>query len=333
MNRSLEEELTGMWGMLAKKPATSLSAGKLSIKIGKRNFSAAIDGVGSRHLLVPVPEGADQARLWKAAAVRLSRANLRGDDKVRRTWLDLQCTRSELEGVFVRMAAAVAQQLLSVEEDEVQATCIAALDEWRDLLGYGHASEGAVTGLVGELLLLEQLAKIDPIKALDVWVGPRGGRHDFRRGNHAIEVKATVTRIGKIVEIHGVQQMVAPVQGDLHLAFFRLERVPGGSESIANILKRLVGLGVPTEDLMELLEVHGIENLGQAPAKAGFEKLEQSVFSVSDMFPRIVPGSFLVGGLPADVLDVSYRIDLSQQTALDHDASSLVVAKLVESLE
>jgi hypothetical protein len=310
MSDTFQEELAGMWDMLAKTPAKGLSTGKLSILIAKRNLMAAVDHMGCRQLLISSPSGTDQRGIWRSAAVTLSRVNLRGDDKARRTWLNLHCRRPELEGVFVRLAVAVADRLLGATEEQVLERAIAALDEWRDLLGSGRMSEESITGLVGELVILKRLASIDPVRAIEAWEGPRGGRHDFRRGSHAIEVKTSTQRVGTFVQIHGVQQLLEPDGGDLHLAFVRLERVPGGPLSIALLVTRLKALGLPTTELVDSLADHGVNDLASEAATMTFDLKELTWYPVGPMFPRIVPTTFAGSTVPAGVLDVAYGIDL-----------------------
>ena len=46
--------------------------------------------------------------------------------------------------------------------------------------------------VVGELLLLRDVANGDAVDVLSAWVGPRGGRHDVRRGLCAVEVDGLV---------------------------------------------------------------------------------------------------------------------------------------------
>ncbi len=328
MSEAVGEELSGMWRILAAAPVSGLSSGKISLKMGERHLAAAIDGSGGRHLLVPLPAAPDQSLVWKSAAIRLRRSNLKGENGVAQTWLDLHCSRAELEPVFTRLAAEVIRQLVLLPHEEAQTACVAILEEWRGLFGVGSASENSAIGLIGELLFLEQLTALDPVRAMEAWVGPRGGRHDFRFGSHSVEIKTTTRKLDKIVEIHGLEQMLAPDGGDLHLAFFRLEQVPGGAISIVSLLTKLVGLGVPKDQLLEMVEDSGVKDLAQDLAKMGYELREKKLYCVGESFPRIVPSSFLNGQIPANVLDIAYRIDLSSQAPLD----GVMSAKVLDSL-
>jgi hypothetical protein len=325
MSDALIDELTTMWTLLADRPAKLLRTGKVSLHLGGRPFTAALDVEGSRHLLIPVGSATDQPGLWRSATIAVSRRNLRGDDRLTRTWLDLHCRRPELDGVFARLAAAVAESLAAVHLDSIEEVCLSVLGDWRDLFGSGRPQGESVTGLLGELLVLERLANVDRVQALASWTGPEGGRHDFRRGTHAIEVKSTTRRIGKFVQIHGLWQLLVPDDGDLHLAFIRLERVPGGSLSIATIVRRLASLGLSVSTLAEVLVDAGIGDMAGEPANVAYELREWTWYLVGPGFPRIVPDSFPGATLPAGVTDISYGIDLSSLPAIgDPDSGAII---------
>lgn len=329
MSDAFQEELSRIWALLAKAPTKGLRTGKLTICIAQQNLVAAVDHLGCRHLLISCSTGPDQRGVWRSATVSLSRINLRGNDKATRTWLDLHCRRPELECVFVRLAVAVAERLLGSTEDQVLERAIAALDEWSDLLGNSHLSEESITGLVGELVVLERLGSINVSRAVEAWQGPLGGRHDFRRGPYAIEVKTTTRRVGNFVQIHGVQQLLEPEGGDLHLVFVRLERVPAGRLSIAKIATRLKALGMPETELRNVLADHGVSDLGSEAATMTFDLCELTLYPITEFFPRIVPATFVGGSTPAGVLDVAYGIDLSGNTHVEDGLVSATLNKFL----
>ena len=333
MSDALIEELIAMWSRVAGRSSCGLATGKISVQLAGRPVTAAVDAAGSRHLLIPVETAPDLRGLWRCASISASRRNLRGEDRVTRCWLDLHCRRPELELVFAKLAVAVTESLRRVSAELLEGSCIAVLDEWRDLFGRGRPAEESITGILGELLVLERLASEDPTRALAAWVGPEGGRHDFRLGSHAIEVKTTTTRVGTFVQIHGLWQMLEPEGGELHLALVRLEKVPGGRVSIASLMQRLNELGVPPGDLAENLEDAGFGELNSEASTMTYEIRAREWFRVDADFPRIVPSSFGGGGLPPGVTDISYGIDLLGRQAIPDAEAGPIVGRFFSESE
>lgn len=326
----LREELLESWRLLDKRTATgALRTVPLALAIDGRHLAAAVDKAKARHVLIPVPDGQNQRGLWRSASVTLARVNLRGEDRRNQTWLDLHCRRPELEPVFVRLAVAVLTGLDGRTPDQLEGATIAALEDWKDLLGRGGAAEEPVTGLLAELLILEHLVAIDPVRALDIWQGPGGGRHDFRCGAHAIEVKGTTRRVGRQVQIHGVEQLLPPDDGDLHLAYLRLEHVPGGSLSVAAVTRQLIAAGVTRDILLENLAVRDIPDLECDGAKLSFELRETIWYRVDDTFPRIIPTSFVAGQLPTGVLGIAYDVDLTAVPPIPDTVASGIIPTLM----
>jgi hypothetical protein len=309
---SLFEEISGLWAILSRERGDCIRTARLTRAVGDRRIGVAVDRFGAQHILIPHPRAGDQRGLWRSNSITLSRVNLREGKENPETWLDLHCRRPELEAVFLRLATSVIARI-DPSASDVQAACIAALNEWRDLVGQGRgmSPEERVVGLMGEMLLLERLAAADPASAWEAWEGPHGGRHDFRRGSHAVEVKTTLRRNGRFVQIHGAGQLEEPPGGNLHLVFVRLERVAAGNHSVAGVAERLTGFGIPRDELHDIIRDHGIEAMDTDAARAGFEILEWLVYRVGSDFPRIVPASFAGGRIPDGVMTMSYTIDLT----------------------
>ena len=299
--RKLQEEIGSLWKILDVDQIRKLTQAKTRIPVGDRFVGVAVDVNRSRHILVPCQSGDDAKGLWKSAAVTLDRRNLTATDGMPGTWLVLSCLRQELDEVFVRLAANVVHNIPS-DPLLLLSSCIATLDAWRDLLGTLHRpaiGSEQVVGLIGELLVLEKLARIDPVMAVAAWEGPSGGRHDFRYGLRAIEAKATRKRIGRFIAINGPRQLEAPQGGILHLSWARLEVTPGGTLSLADLVSRLRSAGVDGNRLSVLLgERDYNETTNEPAAMAKYELAEWLVWQVDPDFPRVIPASFIGGALP-----------------------------------
>lgn len=327
----LIEEIEGRWKALSSDLPAKLRQIPMRLGAKSRQVGIGIDPMGRRHLLLPHPGAEDQRSIFKVTSVRLDRVNLRGA-KGASTWLDLHCTRPELDGVFSRVCADVIERMPS-DVGKVESTCLAILNEWKALFGSGGAGDrmSLLIGVIGEMLLLRRLAEIDPVGALDAWEGPAGGRFDFRRASRAMEVKSTVARRGRVVEIHGHTQLEPPKGTILHLAFTRLERANRGSVSLRSLIPALASMGVDRDGIMVRLDDLGFDDPRSDEFGIEFEHLESQIYPVLAGFPRIVAESFM-GGVPKGVVCINYTIDLDQspQGPLDPGREKSVIKHLLK---
>lgn len=310
----IQAEIGSLWKILDADQIKKLTQAKSQISVSGRFVGVAVDVNRSRHVLIPCPSGDDAAGLWKSAAVILDRRNLTAADGMPGTWLVLSCLRHELDDVFVRLAANVIHNL-PTDPLRILPSCIATLDDWRELLGALRRpalGPEEVVGLIGELLVLEKLARIDPALAVAAWEGPSGGRHDFRYGLHAIEAKATTKRVGRFIVINGPRQLETPQGGTLHLSWARLEVTPGGTVDLAGLVSRIREAGVDKDSLLGPLGKRGYDEAAKDPVVlTKYELAEWLVWRVDSDFPRIVPASFAGGVVPNSVINLNYTIDLS----------------------
>jgi hypothetical protein len=184
---------------------------------------------------------------------------------------------------------------------------------------------------IGELLVLLDIVRTDPGRRVDCWLGPLGGRHDFRRGSIAIEVKTTRAHTSREVTIHGEDQLDEPENGSLHLHFVRLEHVPSGGASLVSIVDDLLCTGVAADSLFEALAASGVPvSELAATADIPFEVRERLTIPVDQTTPRIVPASFLGGSSPLGITDLSYTINLD--SSLDRALGPGAYLELVTSI-
>ena len=180
----------------------------------------------------------------------------------------------------------------------------------------GPPGREKLAAALGELLVLRDVVRADRSHRVDSWVGPFGGRHDFRRGAVALEVKITRSHTSRDVTIHGEDQLDPPPNGSLHLHFVRLEEVPSGGESVATLVDELLSGGVVADRLFEALAATGVPPAElSATGDVSFEVRERLTVPIDDQTPRIVPASFIGGAPPTGVLDLSYVISIDH--ALD----------------
>jgi hypothetical protein len=268
---------------------------------------AAVDQDGTQHVLVPVPPGTPVAPDRRSKSVTLARRELLIQGN-RRLFIDVACHREELRDVFERLAAEICERVLA-QPDEYRVIPQLTLSRWRQLLEAGREplSESALVGIYGELCVLRRMLAEDPLHRIDHWVGPDRAVHDFRRGNVAVEVKTSTARSGRIMEIHGVEQLANPDGGRLCLVYLRLRESSAGA-TLRQVINEIEAIGVDPAYFEQLLARTGIA--GDSNTRP-YEIREELWFPVDDDFPRVVPASFVGARLPEGVLSINYQLDLS----------------------
>jgi hypothetical protein len=273
---------------------------------------AALDVDGLRNLLVPIPPGVEVEPDLRSAGVHLRGVVLQDDSGRETPFVDLACRRRHLGDIFAHLADEVVRELRRNPRGGA-AVCRTVLSRWRELLerGSGRAlGLEALVGLFGELWYLRELLRINPTAAVR-WDGPLGGRHDFVARRIALEIKATLRREGRFFEVHGAEQLQPPQGGVLYLAAVKLESSPGG-ESVPGLVEDVLGLCGDRLEVLRRLSAVGYDQRAADDYRAHlFEVREDRLYEVDDHFPRIVPSSFVGGGMPPGTIALRYTIDLS----------------------
>lgn len=306
------------WAQLPAPSATGgISSTHLSLELGSGAVRVGVDARGHRHLLVPLAADAPEVSDRSTKGVVLSTRALESDEGSRR-FVDLECARPDLSGVFTGLAADICLGLLSDSADPGPAVAL-HFEDWKALLGADHErwTRPRLAGLVAELLVLDQLLDRDR-RAVSWWSGPLGEAQDFRSARHAIEVKASVTREGRLVRIHGTDQLEPPVGGSLGLVWFRLAPAgQGHGVGLVELIRRCGERGGAAA-VIDRLDRLGLPALSEPEiAEARFEVVERRWYSVDDHFPAINPGRFVAGTVPAGVGAVEYLVDLDVVRAED----------------
>lgn len=289
-----------------------------------------LDDDGRQHLLVESPD-APTAPSGVAAITTVHRDLRIGSDPKR--YLDVSCQHRELIEVFDHFVAAIIERTRP-EDADLGVVVAEVLDRWRSFFTATGAPppRETVTGVIGELLFMRDVAALDPADVIATWVGPRGGRHDFRRGTTAVEVKTTRSHTSRAISIHGEDQLLEPEGATLYLHFVRLEEVAGLGVSILELVDELTSHGVARVELLEVLADAGIPPAALAAVgEVRFDVRERLTFPVDDEMPRIIPATFAAGERPPGVIDISYRVDLDHVAvrALDAHTYQALLGQLV----
>lgn len=305
-------DLEGAWTVLATNPPSdgigvaptgcTVTAGEVLVGVDQRHL---------RHLLIPLLDGEPARTNTKGRAVHLGRVR-HGST----TYLTVLCLLPELHHDFTRFCRELIDTISSAPSPAKEAA--AALDRWRALFSDDDRreplSDEVLTGLLGELLVVERLLILGAPSDLHFWVGPFNEIHDVRSASHAIEVKATLVREGRIIPISSVDQLQEPSGSDLHLVHTRLTRDPGGF-NLPELRSRVLGSGAQIDQLDRRLNELGVATPDLTPyADRRFTVSESRVYDVGGVaFPRLLRSSFKSGDIPAGTLRIAYAIDLTNE--------------------
>jgi hypothetical protein len=271
----------------------------------------------------------------RSSGVQITRHEL-VDKGEKRTFVDVLCAKAHLNELF----DVVADEMIvaaAATPTTPDLACRRVLERWRELIeqeaGVGAGPE-RLGGLFAELWHLRQLARTHPSRALAIWVGPVGGRHDFMGGGASMEVKATLSRVGRFPEIHSAEQLEPPIGAPLFLAMMKLERVAAAGVTVGMLIEEIGEAGVDRRDLQSLARQAGfqVDDLSvDHPTR--FSIVENLLYLVDADFPAITPASFVGGQVPPGVLRVRYLIDLSTDSPapLEHDQVSAAYELLAKA--
>ena len=279
-----------------------------------------IDSNELRHLLIPVLPKQSVAEDRKSSGVHIINRELM-DGVQRLYFIDVVCLKKHLQQLFTILA----DEILAILEKDASApfvSCIRTLNQWRELLERDRPSmlgDAEITGLFGELLFVRTMAECGNL-AMKWWTGPKKGRYDIYKNSIAIEVKTTTARNGRFVEIHGVEQLVAPPEGELYLAFVRLETSDLAGESLPELIDSIIEKGIERHEFLDLLAAVGYDtNSSEEYARYRFVVKENRIYRVTDGFPRILPESFSSQMVPQGIVWIRYQIDLTTEPPLPMD--------------
>lgn len=226
-------------------------------------------------------------------------------------FLDLTCLVPELDRVFGEVADEIVSRIAS-GHGAIRA-CTSTLGEFRMLLVPKCTSVPAerLVGLIGELLLLEELLDIEP-SATELWRGPLGERHDFRGGALAAEVKTTSRAANQVLHVTSIDQLLEPADGELRIVRYTLEETAGGSLSLGSLFTRIVGKSGNSLRIRDLLaRMECPDPLAKEWNGVRFQLEDSQSYRIDAAFPRVVPVSLSAGALPFGVSKVRYDVDLA----------------------
>ena len=186
-------------------------------------------------------------------------------------------------------------------------------------------------GLLGELLVLRDLIQLGKTDALNSWLGPEGGEHDFKFVEFDLEVKTTISE-KRSHRIGSLSQLTPSGDRTLLLASVQLTRTTGAlGFNIAELVDWIKSNSDSTWDqLAEKLRHCGWREDHTHLYTARFElRSEPLTFRVDSNFPRLMSETLeLSEELMPRISEVSYRVDLESLDFLESMAQTLERSKV-----
>jgi hypothetical protein len=306
------ERLRDGWKVLE-----ALAGGDLRLRfLSSDGGSPAIglDVAGRRHLLFPIERDMAVVEDQRSGGVRFSRRVLE-DESGGRVFVDVVCAKAHLNELFDIVASEMVEEVASYGADRPDVGCRRVLDRWRELLDReADAVSGVekVIGMFGELFHLRELVRIDP-RAVELWTGPIGSRHDFQGSGASLEVKTTQTRQGRFFEISSHDQL-EPLPGlPLYLGCLKVERVASSGDTLMDLIAELTDLGADRGRIKTLMAQAGMKPADLEKEAPAFRVVEHRLYDVDLTFPGVTSRTFVGGQLPAGVMRLRYLLDLSSE--------------------
>jgi hypothetical protein len=313
-------------------PSHLLAAAELGASTGFGTAKLGVNELGRVQLLLPVASGVRPPRLEAVRTLEITVRSLVGPDGAR-SYLMVTCLDAAHERAFADVVEAVLVRLRDGEN--AASAVISAVTELRALFEPPgrDVDERVVLGLVAELEFLRRLMERTS-RATEVWFGADADRHDFRGGNVAVEVKASLREVAPVT-ISSVEQLAPPSGASLYLRRTTFDRTPDGDLSVAALHDEIVRLGAPVDLLRQQLGAAGCADPQDSAWTAfAYTRQRTDTYHVAKDFPRIAPDCFVGGTLPRGVLGLTYQVDLSAAShlRLDDASEAGVEAAIVKGL-
>ncbi|WP_168700656.1 PD-(D/E)XK motif protein [Gordonia paraffinivorans] len=318
---SIAEEFVHLYQDAGSIHGTEILSRPIGLLLAAGEALIGIDSARERHLLLPVVSESVPVDRTSAGVALGPRVLVAGDAATK--YVDLHCTDPSLALVFERLADDIVDRLGKYPSRPVS-TCIAVLDEWRSLLGKAKSvSKETVVGLVGELTVLETLAKRDPVAALQAWRGPMGAIHDFVGAEGDIEVKTTaVERNALTVQVSGIDQLDPDSCKSLNLIVLQVS-ADHTAPTLDERIDYLSSLGIPKRRLIDTVAEAGYVFEAMIDINTQYSVDSIRLWQIDNEFPSIRRSDIDPGRL-GSIVDLNYSISLGGVAPTASDAGVAV---------
>jgi hypothetical protein len=274
---------------------------------GNGNEESLLIGIAG----APAP---DESQLPRSQGFVFVRTDLAGDTSGH-TWFALSRKANGQLPMFTLMAADLTSLVAKValqDGPQIYTSLIARIRGWQEFMKRdrsGVLSADEEVGLIGELHVLMNLIAggLSPVDAVDAWVGPDDGLHDFVIGTGGVEAKTTVAPVGFIAEIGSLDQLDDALYRPLYVAALRLSQSATGKtlpEHFEAILEETRDAGVAPLLESRLLSAGYVESMREHYTRRFILK-ELTYRLIDESSPRLTRSN-----VPVPVHRVQYSLDL-----------------------
>lgn len=210
--------------------------------------------------------------------------------------------------LFATICADVVAAAAGASRNDALRLFLARLDAWRQFLRDRRdgLTRPQTVGLIGELLILEQLLATDA-QSLGTWKSPNDGLHDFDRGGHALEAKASLGP-SPTITISALDQLDTAGLRALHLVHVKLIEEPRG-RGLREIIEAVIAAlpdGSARRSFENALLRRGLmpdDDAARSTPRVHLRSID--AYAVTEGFPRL-----LRAGLPTAITDASYTLEV-----------------------
>lgn len=309
---SVRDELVSKWAEAARTSQADREwrAVALSVPATVRFLAGIREPDGRIALLIEAPLSAAPNTLLRLTAEGVSLSDQR-DAAQGLLRIAVVLEREPLRDVFEVLAADLVEVVRQAGTPmQAVAMGVSRLEAWQAFLRSGRRglSREEQIGLLGELTVLELLAtEIGYEAAIESWLGPLDGIHDFSRSGTAIEVKA-VGGGGNLVRISRLDQLDRRGLSNLLIARPRLQETREGRTVLTAVRDIRGALDRSATSLRQALDDRllraGLVEVERQPSFPSFVLQALYGFDIREDFPRLTGPS-----VPREIVDASYSLD------------------------
>lgn len=316
----MTDQRTLQWSLIeAQVPTSARLTVRLAFPSRRSDIMIAIDSSSSRHALVEIPVGEPSSISERTSrGLSLQTVEMRLDTGGTQNFVDLICHDRQGYPALDTIILEIAQALDSGASINRIALVQNVLAKWQRFwsgLPQSVLTKEQQLGLFGELWFLHHWlgASMGTAFACGSWRGPLGSRNDFEIPMVGIEIK-TSGRLDPVHQIHGLEQLMAPNDGQLFLMSIVVRDEASAAESLPKLIKEIRGnighdYGALTHFETCLYSI-GYNDLHESEyLKLKLRVRQTKLYKVTLGFPRLTPAS-LVTELPLGVSAVQYELRL-----------------------
>lgn len=237
-------------------------------------------------------------------------------DASERIWFALVRQKGGQLPLFSLMAADLVALLACISGDaggRILFALMARIHAWQNFMKHNRPdllSAEEEVGLIGELVVLENLLTDGTAEATDAvesWIGPIDGLHDFKIGTGGIEVKSTTAPMGFMAKIGNLDQLDNSLFQPLYVGSVRFGQSDSGKTlpDFVDALKEEISDEAAVAMFSSRLIAAGYIEAMRDQYVRRFVTRELSYRLVKDDSPRLTRAN-----VPSAIHEAKYTIDL-----------------------